>query len=70
MVCGDEGLSYGEFEERVYRLARYLIGEGVGPESLVGLAVRRSVDLLVGMYAIVRAGGAYVPLDPDASGLA
>ncbi|MCZ9330446.1 AMP-binding protein, partial [Nocardia farcinica] len=32
---------------------------------LVGLAVRRSLDLVVGMYAIVTAGGAYVPLDPD-----
>ncbi|MCJ0901822.1 AMP-binding protein, partial [Rhodococcus sp. ARC_M13] len=66
VVFGDEVLSYGEFDERVNRFARYLIGLGVGPESLVGLAVRRSVDLLVGLYAIVRAGGAWVPLDPDA----
>ncbi|MGF0253978.1 non-ribosomal peptide synthase/polyketide synthase, partial [Rhodococcus erythropolis] len=66
VVCGDVVLSYGEFDERVNRFARYLIGLGVGPESLVGLAVRRSVDLLVGLYAIVRAGGAWVPLDPDA----
>uniref|UniRef100_UPI001C4DDCD2 non-ribosomal peptide synthase/polyketide synthase n=1 Tax=Rhodococcus qingshengii TaxID=334542 RepID=UPI001C4DDCD2 len=58
VVCGDVVLSYGEFDERVNRFARYLIGLGVGPESLVGLAVRRSVDLLVGLYAIVRAGGA------------
>ena len=47
------------------RLARHLIAVGVGPESLVALAMRRSVDLLVGMYAVVKAGGAYVPLDPD-----
>ncbi|OZC99400.1 hypothetical protein CH275_22590 [Rhodococcus sp. 06-235-1A] len=58
-------LTYGEFDVRVNRLARYLVGIGVGPESLVGLAMRRSLDLVVGMYAIVRAGGAYVPLDPD-----
>src|SRR5690606_17838769 len=54
-----------EFDERVNRLARLLISQGVGPESLVGLAIRRSLDLVVGMYAIVTAGGAYVPLDPD-----
>ena len=54
-----------EFDARVNQLARYLISRGVGPETTVGLAVRRSLDLLVGMYAIVRAGGAYVPLDPD-----
>ncbi|APE33201.1 non-ribosomal peptide synthetase [Nocardia mangyaensis] len=58
-------LTYREFDERVNRLARLLVHQGVGAESLVGLAVRRSLDLVVGMYAIVTAGGAYVPLDPD-----
>ncbi|MEU5407521.1 amino acid adenylation domain-containing protein [Nocardia asteroides] len=58
-------LTYREFDERVNRLARLLVRRGVGAESLVGLAVRRSLDLVVGMYAIVTAGGAYVPLDPD-----
>ncbi|MFE9327890.1 amino acid adenylation domain-containing protein [Nocardia sp. NPDC052278] len=58
-------LTYREFDERVNRLARLLIQRGVGAEALVGLAVRRSIDLVVGMYAIVTAGGAYVPLDPD-----
>ncbi|WP_301846843.1 non-ribosomal peptide synthase/polyketide synthase [Rhodococcus pyridinivorans] len=60
-----EQLTYADFDARVNRLARHLVSQGVGPESTVGLAVRRSLDLLVGMYAIVKAGGAYVPLDPD-----
>ncbi|WP_157762223.1 non-ribosomal peptide synthetase [Nocardia yamanashiensis] len=58
-------LTYREFDWRVNRLARLLIAQGVGTESLVGLAVRRSLDLVIGMYAVVTAGGAYVPLDPD-----
>ncbi|MBL1075547.1 non-ribosomal peptide synthase/polyketide synthase [Nocardia sp. 2] len=58
-------LSYGEFADRVHRLARKLVEYGVGPESRVGLAIRRSDHLLVGMYAILAAGGAYVPVDPD-----
>ncbi|WP_330252185.1 amino acid adenylation domain-containing protein [Nocardia sp. NBC_00565] len=58
-------LTYREFDQRVNRLARRLIEQGVGSEALVGLAIRRSLDLVVGMYAIVAAGGAYVPLDPD-----
>ncbi|WP_407670482.1 non-ribosomal peptide synthase/polyketide synthase [Nocardia suismassiliense] len=58
-------LTYREFDRRVNQLARLLISQGVGAESLVGLAIRRSLDLVVGMYAIVTAGGAYVPLDPD-----
>ncbi|NME81519.1 condensation domain-containing protein, partial [Rhodococcus sp. 105337] len=41
-------LTYGEFDARVNQLARYLISRGVGPETTVGLAVRRSLDLLVG----------------------
>ncbi|MFF0284573.1 AMP-binding protein, partial [Rhodococcus aetherivorans] len=65
VVFGDESLTYGEFAGRVRRLARHLVSVGVGPESLVGLAMRRSVDLLVGMYAVVEAGGGYVPVDPD-----
>ncbi|WP_040773995.1 non-ribosomal peptide synthetase, partial [Nocardia pneumoniae] len=65
VVHGDQQLTYREFDERVNRLARVLIERGVGAESLVGLAVRRSLDLVVGMYAILTAGGAYVPLDPD-----
>ena len=60
-----ETLTYGEFDARVNQLARYLISLGVEPESLVGLGMRRSFELLVAMYAIAAAGGAYVPLDPD-----
>ncbi|WP_425301913.1 amino acid adenylation domain-containing protein, partial [Nocardia farcinica] len=59
------GLSYAEFAARVHRLARWLIQRGVGPESYVALGMRRSIDLVVGMYAVSVAGGAYVPLDPD-----
>nr|WP_223885198.1 non-ribosomal peptide synthetase [Nocardia colli] len=58
-------LSYGEFAGRVNRLARYLISLGVGPDSLVGVAMGRSIDLVVGMYAVVAAGGGFVPLDPE-----
>ncbi|SDE68441.1 non-ribosomal peptide synthase domain TIGR01720/amino acid adenylation domain-containing protein, partial [Rhodococcus tukisamuensis] len=60
-----ESLTYGEFSSRVNRLARQLISMGVGPESLVALAMRRSPDLLVGIYAVQAAGGAYVPVDLD-----
>ncbi|MBF6209343.1 amino acid adenylation domain-containing protein, partial [Streptomyces gardneri] len=58
-------LSYAEFAARVNRLARHLIALGVGPDSMVALGMRRSIDLVVGMYAVSVAGGAYVPLDPD-----
>ncbi|MEU4344825.1 amino acid adenylation domain-containing protein, partial [Nocardia sp. NPDC023852] len=58
-------LTYAEFDARVNRLARFLIADGVGPESLVALGMRRSLELVIGMHAVLKAGGAYVPIDPD-----
>ncbi|MEV0251252.1 amino acid adenylation domain-containing protein [Nocardia sp. NPDC050712] len=59
------GLTYAELDARVNQLARHLISLGVGPEARVALAIRRSIDLVVAMYAVTVAGGAYVPVDPD-----
>ncbi|WP_433258995.1 amino acid adenylation domain-containing protein [Streptosporangium sp. CA-135522] len=58
-------LSYAAFNARANRLARLLAERGVGPERVVALALPRSPDLLVAMYAVVKAGGAYLPVDPD-----
>ncbi|MEV6214712.1 non-ribosomal peptide synthase/polyketide synthase [Nocardia sp. NPDC051833] len=60
-----ESLTYAEFTERVNRLARLLISIGVRPDRTVALGMRRSIDLVVAMYAVLAAGGAYVPLDPE-----
>ncbi|MGV9868717.1 amino acid adenylation domain-containing protein [Rhodococcus koreensis] len=65
VVAGDRVLTYGALDRQINRLARHLIDARVGPESLVGLAIRRSADLLVAMYAVAKAGAAYVPIDPD-----
>uniref|UniRef100_UPI000AB3E408 amino acid adenylation domain-containing protein n=1 Tax=Aldersonia kunmingensis TaxID=408066 RepID=UPI000AB3E408 len=65
IVFEDEALDFAEFHARVNRLARWLIADGVGPESLVALGMRRSLDLVIGMHAVLAAGGAYVPIDPD-----
>ncbi|MFD4573896.1 amino acid adenylation domain-containing protein, partial [Streptomyces sp. NPDC058417] len=64
LVFEGEHLTRGAFENRVNRLARLLIGRGVGPESVVAVALPRSPDLLVALHAVVRAGAAYLPLDP------
>ena len=60
-----ESLTYGEFDARANRLARWLIAEGVAPEAPVALSMRRSLDLVTAMYAVAKAGGSYVPIDPD-----
>ncbi|GAB3214056.1 non-ribosomal peptide synthetase [Marinactinospora endophytica] len=60
-----EQVTRAGFEARVNRLARALIARGVGPESVVAVAVERSTAFLVAVHAVVRAGAAYLPVDPD-----
>ncbi|WYY18777.1 amino acid adenylation domain-containing protein [Gordonia malaquae] len=57
-------LTYSELDARSNQLARWLIGKGVGTESLVALAISRSVDLLTAIWAVAKTGGGYVPVDP------
>ncbi|MFP2934898.1 AMP-binding protein, partial [Pyxidicoccus sp. 3LG] len=58
-------LTYAELERRANALARRLRRDGVGPESIVGVCVERSLELVVGLLGILHAGGAYLPLDPS-----
>ncbi len=57
-------LTYGELNRRANQLAHHLQSLGVGPETLVGICLERSLDMVVGLLGILKAGGAYVPLDP------
>ncbi|MFC9893936.1 amino acid adenylation domain-containing protein [Nocardia sp. NPDC127579] len=64
LTCGAESVSYGALDDRVHRLAHWLIGRGVGPDTVVGVAIPRSIEAIVAVYAVLRAGGAFLPLDP------
>ena len=57
-------LTYQELDQRADRLARVLQQRGVGAESVVGLCVKRSTEMVIGLLGILKAGGAYLPLDP------
>ncbi|MFC9446643.1 amino acid adenylation domain-containing protein [Bacillus cereus] len=59
-----EKVTYKELNGRANQLAHYLQKKGVGPDTLVGLCVERSLEMIVGILGILKAGGAYVPLDP------
>ncbi|WP_434056901.1 non-ribosomal peptide synthase/polyketide synthase [Bradyrhizobium tunisiense] len=65
LIFGDQQINYGELNARANRLAWRLLQHGIGRDRLIGLALERSVELIVGVLAVLKAGGAYLPLDPD-----
>ena len=58
-------LTYQELNQRASQVAHYLQSLGVEPETLVGICVERSFEMIIGLLGIMKAGGAYVPLDPE-----
>jgi len=64
VACAGTQLTYRQLNSRANQLAHYLQTLGVGPETVVGLFMERSVEMIVSLLGILKAGGAYVPLDP------
>jgi amino acid adenylation domain-containing protein len=65
LVFGDQRLTYAELQDRIDTLARLLISRGAGPERVVALALPRTIDMVVALFAVLRTGAAYLPLDLD-----
>ncbi|MGH8866318.1 MAG: non-ribosomal peptide synthetase, partial [Burkholderiales bacterium] len=65
LVFLDQRLSYAEMNQRANQLGHFLRARGVGPDSVVGVCLDRSVDMVVALHAVLKAGGAYLPLDPE-----
>lgn len=65
VVCDTRRLTFAEMNARANQLAHYLRKRGVGPEVRVAICVERSVEMIVGLLAILKAGGTYVPLEPS-----
>ena len=60
----DQCLTYRELNARANQLAHRLHALGVGPQTLVGVCMERSLEMVTALYGVLKAGGAYVPLDP------
>ncbi|WP_328350271.1 amino acid adenylation domain-containing protein [Mycobacterium sp. NBC_00419] len=62
--CGDQQIDYAELHRRSDRFGHLLAGRGVGPGSLVGMSMRRGIDMVVALVGIMKAGAGFFPLDP------
>ncbi len=65
LIFEAEEVSYGALNRRANRVAHFLVRQGVGPNTPVGLCLPRSIELIVALLGIVKAAGAYVALDPS-----
>ncbi len=65
VVFGEKRLTYTQLNQRSSQLSAFLSASGVTPDSLVGLYMNRSPEVIVAMLGILKAGGAYLTLDPD-----
>ncbi|QCH23577.1 non-ribosomal peptide synthetase [Mycobacteroides salmoniphilum] len=64
LISDDVKLSYRELHQRANRLARWLIGQGIGTEDIVALRMTTSVEFIVAMLAVLKSGAGYFPIDP------
>ncbi|WP_236581120.1 AMP-binding protein, partial [Rhodococcus sp. T7] len=65
LVYDGQTLTYNELDERSSRMARALIDRGVGPEDVVAIALTRSIDSVLAVWAVAKSGAAFVPVDPN-----
>ncbi|MCM3670701.1 amino acid adenylation domain-containing protein [Mesobacillus maritimus] len=64
-IYKDNQITYSELNERSSQLAQLLRKKGIQANDVVGIMVERSIEMLVGIYGIIKAGAAYLPIDPD-----
>jgi amino acid adenylation domain-containing protein/FkbM family methyltransferase len=62
---GEGHNTYRELNEKSNRLAQRLTGKGVKPDSIIGIMMESSIEMIIGLLGILKAGGAYLPIDPD-----
>lgn len=65
LICDEQQLTYTALNRKANQLAHYLVRQGITPETRIGIALERSVDMVVGLLGILKAGAVYVPLDPE-----
>lgn len=66
VTYGTQSLTYRELNERANQLARILVHRGIGSsQTLIAIMARHSLEMVIGIWSVIKAGGAYLPIDPD-----
>lgn len=65
LIFEEQQLTYRELNARANKLANQLLKLGVEPETLVGICIERSLEMMIGLLGILKSGGGYVPIDPE-----
>lgn len=65
LVFGEQHLTYHQLNQKANQLARRLRKLGIRPESMIALVMKRSLEMIIGIFAVLKAGGAYLPIDPN-----
>ncbi|MGA5696828.1 amino acid adenylation domain-containing protein [Bacillus bombysepticus] len=65
VVCNEKGITYNKLNIKANQLARRLLDQGVKRETIVGVMMERSIEMVIGILGVLKAGGAYLPIDTD-----
>lgn len=65
LLFGDKKIRYLEFSEEVNQLVGFLLAKGIRNGDIIGLMSERSMEMMIGIYAILKVGGVYLPIDPN-----
>jgi len=65
VVCEEAAMTYGELNNRANQVAHWLRSQGAKADTLVGIMIDRSIEMIIGMLGILKAGAAYLPIDPS-----
>ena len=63
LICGEKRISYRDLNARANQLAHYLREQGVGRNSMVGICIGRSIEMMVAVLGVIKSGAAYIPMD-------
>lgn len=65
LIFKDKVMTYRQLNEKSEQLAKLLRAKNIGADRIVGIMTRRSMEMIVAIFAVLKAGGAYLPIDPD-----